>query len=647
MNPTFDDTEWSRVTIPHTWNNEGDPPLKGYYRGPGWYRNSFKPDPTWKNKRVFVRFEGASLVTRAYLNGHLLGEHKGGFAAFCFELTPYLHLDTANCLAVCVDNSRREDVIPLSGDFTIFGGLYRPVTFIVTDLINITPLDHGSPGIFIHQTDVSDARAEVQVDTEISNGSLAKQKIEARLTIKDADGKNTVASAVAKTIPSKAAALLGQKVIIPHPHLWNGVADPHLYTARVELFSSGALVDAVEQPLGLRYFKFDRVKGFSLNGKPIQIHGVAKHQDWDATGWAVAEKQLDTDLALMREMGVTGVRLAHYQHNEYFYKLCDREGLLVWTELPLVNDVRGTREFLDNARQQLSELIRQNLNHPSVILWSLYNEIGPSNTNDPVPIVKSLEKLAKTEDPTRPTTGALSIDGIEKLQKVGRIQDILALNVYPGWYIGVPQDMGGIVDKWNAVYGSHGMIISEYGAGASLNQHQQSFEGRQGRAPNAWHPEEWQTLVHEANYSALRGRTNVYGSFVWNMFDFASAGRKEGDRPAVNDKGLVTRDRKVRKDAYYFYQANWTAKPMVYITSRRDTERTTSATDIRVFSNCAKVLLTVNGKHCGEVAGDDLHTFVWKAVPLQPGENVIEVEARSVDGIARDSCRWTCRASQS
>jgi len=229
---------------------------------------------------------------------------------------------------------------------------------------------------------------------------------------------------------------------------------------------------------------------------------------------------------------------------------------------------------------------------------------------------------------------------------VGQLNDILALNVYPGWYIGTPEDMGAIIDKWNVLYGTNGIIISEYGAGANIRQHEQKIMARTGRAPKDWHPEEWQATVHEKNYAAIQARPYVYGSFVWNMFDFASASRNEGLTPAINDKGLVTRDRKTRKDAYFFYQANWSSKSMVHVTSCRDTERTNSVTDVKVYSNCSKVSLMVNGKSYGETEGNGLHIFVWTDIRLKAGENLIEVEAVSPDEILHDSCQWNCVLKQ-
>lgn len=607
----FDDHAWQPVTIPHTFDLDTDPPAKNYYRGPAWYRKSFATDPAWKGRRVFLRFEAASLVADVSLNGQRLGEHRGGFTAFGFELTDRLNPTggAPNVLAVRVDNARREDVIPLGGDFTVYGGLYRPVSLLV--MAASAPADVAVAYTF-------DARGDAHVTVGNLSGS-------AECSILDAAG-----AVVARSDDGR--------LVVPQPHRWNGVADPYLYRVRIDYPAQGTPLDTSEVEIGFRTVAVDPHRGFLLNGKPLQIHGVDRHQDWAGTGWAISHAQQDTDLKIMREMGVTGVRLAHYPHNQYFYSLCDRAGLLVWAELPLVNDVRGTPEFLANAKQQLTELIEQSRNHPSIVFWSLYNEPSPKNPVPVAPIIAELKALAKRLDPSRLTTGALAMDGAKKLPAVGKLNDVLAINPYPGWYLGTADDMGAILDQTNAAYGSHGLIVSEYGAGANIAQHQADFTGRPpGRAPAAWHPEEWQAIVHEKNYAAIRARPFVYGSFVWNQFDFASAGRNEGGTPGINDKGLVTRDRKTRKDAYYFYQANWTTAPMVHLTSARFTPRPAGAVTVKAYSNCAAVELFLDGRSLGTVHPDDLHRARWPSVRLTPGHH--ELEARAPDGVT-DHCSW-------
>lgn len=632
----FADADWQSVTLPHTYNAQDALPGTAMYQGPAWYRKTFTASAEWKGRRVFVRFEAASLAADVYLNGSKLGNHQGGFAAFCFELTPDLHIGAANTFAVRVDN-KRGTISPLGGDFTIFGGLYRSVSLIVTGPVDITPLDFAGPGVYLKQTSVSEAGAEVEVATKVSNRSGQLQNIAARVTILDARNKSVVTGRAGAVLKAGETGEVKQTIIISKPHLWNGTADPYLYKARIELLNGNSTVDAIEQPLGLRYFKVDPQRGFMLNGKPMQIHGVDLHQDGGAMGWAVTEKDEDRDMGILREMGADGVRLAHYQHSDHFHTLCDRNGVLVWSELALVNNVRHTDEFRANVRQQLTELIRQNFNHPAIVMWSMHNEIG--SRDKPTDIIKELADLAHAEDPTRPTTGAASGDTMANLPDVMNALDLVSLNIYSGWYGGKPEDLGAELDKYNLKYGSRGVSLSEYGAGASVRQHQQGMTERP--APNGrWHPEEWQAIQHEIQYPIIQARSYTWGSFLWVMFDFASAGRHEGDLDGINDKGLVTRDRVTRKDAFYFYKANWNPEPMIYITSRRDTERKTATSAIKVYSNSPKVTIKLNGKSLGEAVSAASHVFLLQDLSLAEGENLIEAEGALNGKIVKDSCRW-------
>ena len=552
-----------------------------------------------------------------------------------------LKLGQPNEIAVRVDNTRGV-ISPLGGDFTIFGGLYRDVSLLVTGPIAITPLDYASPGVYLKPISVTRDRADVDVTTKVSNRADLERYLDVVTSFLNAQGR-VVARARSKAMikPGETQNLV-QTISIRYPHLWNGVADPYLYTARVELFDGTRRVDEVDQPLGPRFFSVDPSLGFMLNGRPMQIHGVCRHQDWAGTGWAISEKQQETDMAIMREMGVNGVRLAHYQHNPYFYSLCDKNGVLAWAELALVNNVRNTDDFRADVRQQLTELIRQNYNHPSIVMWSMYNEVGSRGKDKPGAIIKELSDLSHQEDPTRPTTGAASGDTMANLPDVMQAVDLISLNIYSGWYGGMPADLGREIDRYNKRYGSKGVSVSEYGAGASIKQHQEGMS----KPPNPnshFHPEEWQAILHEIAYSQIESRPYVWGSFLWNIFDFASAGRHEGDADGINDKGLVTRDRKVKKDAFYFYKANWTTEPMVYITSRRDQDRTSGSIDVKVYSNCPKVTVKINGQSIGGVRTVSDHVFVLKGVPLVVGDNTVEVEGQANDRTVRDSCIWRYR----
>ena len=368
----------------------------------------------------------------------------------------------------------------------------------------------------------------------------------------------------------------------------------------------------------------------------MQIHGVNKHQCRQDKGWAVSEADLDEDFALIREMGCTGVRLAHYPHAAYAYDVCDRQGLLVWAEIPLVNQITDSPEFFANAKQQLVEMIRQNYNHPSIVFWSLSNEMQSEKYPRFHDLLRELNTLAKAEDPDRLTV--VANDKVWR-ETVNRESEILAFNSYPGWYYGKPDDMGLMLDLWNEAGHHRGIGVSEYGAGASIKHHDQALI--KPKASSLWHPEEWQAHVHELNYMAIAARPFVWGSFVWNMFDFASAGRNEGDTHSRNDKGLVTFDRKTRKDAFFFYQANWSAQPVLHITGSRHTPRRESSTPVKVYANAKAVTLQVNGRDAGAGRAAGFGIFIWDDVRLAKGRNTVTAQAEINGAKLADQCVWT------
>ena len=387
--PNWIDSSWQAVSIPHNWGWAEAQVGKDYYRGPGWYRRELAVTPE-PGKRYFLRFEAASLVADVYLNGKLLGEHRGGFGAFCFEITTNLSASGMNLLAVRVSNKSEPDIAPLSGDFSVYGGLYRPVHLLVTGEENFTPTDHGSPGVAWLQTKVTKNEATIDVTAQISNGTRKDQWQTLVATVLDAKG-NPVASREEKImLAPNVTAPYWLRVTVPHPHLWNGRKDPYLYRAVVELRATNGIVDSVEQPLGLRFYSVDPDKGFFLNGQPYDLHGVDKHQDRFNKGWAVSEADLDEDISLIKEIGATVVRCAHYQHSDYFYSLCDQAGILVWAEIPQVNEINPSEQFEETSRNQLLDLIRQNINHPSIFVWSLFNEIARRHAG-PAPRVAGFE----------------------------------------------------------------------------------------------------------------------------------------------------------------------------------------------------------------------------------------------------------------
>jgi len=634
----FDDGIWQTVSIPHNWGWEEAQAGKVYYRGPGWYRRELAIARE-AGKRYFLRFEAASLVTDVYLNGKLLGEHRGGFGAFCFEITAGLSASGTNLLAVRVDNSKFADVAPLSGDFSVYGGLYRPVHLISTGAEDFTPLDHGSPGVAWLETSVSKTQAVLDVTAQISNGTRSKQSRTLVATVLDADGICVASNEQIITLAPIVTAPYFVRVTVPQPHLWNGRKDPYLYRVAVELRLANEVVDSVEQQIGLRYYSVDPDEGFFLNGQSYHLHGVDKHQDRFNEGWAVSKADLDEDISLIKEMGCTVVRCAHYQHSDYFYSLCDQAGILVWAEIPQVDKIGADEKFAETSRGQLLDLIRQNINHPSIFVWSLFNELRPGNP-DPHRELQDLKNVANSEDPTRPAIAATCTSDLPEMNK---IPDLLGWNIYPGWYSnwGTKDDFGASLDKRRFDSKSGGICTSEYGAGANVSQHEEN--PRQPITASQWHPEEWQSLVHESAWAAMKERPFVWGTFVWCMFDFAVSTRHEGGIPGRNDKGLVTYDRKIKKDAFYFYKANWSDEPVLYITSRRYTERTNAVTDVKVYSNADEVGLLLNGnlqdRHSEAING----VFVWQDVKLSPGENHVTARAERNGKTLSDSVVWTLK----
>ena len=614
-----------RVDLPHTWNAQDA--LSGkidYKRGIGNYEKNLFIRPEWKGKRLFIRFEGVNNIADVFINRRHIGEHRGGYGAFIFEITGKVEYGKENSILVRVNNGEQLDIMPLVGDFNFYGGIYRDVHLLITDETCISPLDYASPGVRLIQDSVSHRYAKVRAIVDLSNGSSGNQEVE--LNVRLLDGQRVVKEGT-KNVNLSGNEVMQQELTfeIDQPHLWNGRQDPFLYQAEVTLFRNGQMVDRVTQPLGLRFYRIDPDKGFFLNGKHLPLQGVCRHQDRSEVGNALRPQHHEEDVALMLEMGVNAVRLAHYPQATYFYDLMDKNGIIVWAEIPFVGPGGyNDKGFVDlpafraNGKEQLKELIRQHYNHPSICVWGLFNELTELGDN-PVEYIKKLNVLAHQEDTTRPTTSASN-----QMGDLNFITDAIAWNRYDGWYGGTPADLGKWLDRMHKDHPKICIAISEYGAGASIYHQQDSLVKT---VPTSWwHPENWQTYYHIENWKTISSRPYVWGSFVWNMFDFGAAHRTEGDRPGINDKGLVTFDRKVRKDAFYFYKANWNREePMLYLTGKRNTVRTQRLQTITAFTNQAGAELFVNGKSYGKAIPDSYAILEWKNVELEPGENEIKV----------------------
>jgi beta-galactosidase len=486
-------------------------------------------------------------------------------------------------------------------------------------------------------------------------------------TIQDASGK-TVASDPGKPVTlATNVAVVHAELQIPKPRLWRGTKDPYLYRVVMTLRGpTGALLDRVIQPLGLRTVKFDPNEGFFLNGEHLALKGVSMHQDRPIKGWAISRSDQEEDFGVLTDMGANAVRLAHYQHDQYSYELADARGIVAWAEIPLVNKVSfdgspASPALAANARQQLIELIRQNYNHPSVAVWSIANEIDLTaiQTNGPsaaAALLESLNLLAKSEDPGRATTLADCCEqvvrpnvGSENTAAALRppivgIADTVGYNRYFGWYYGQFSDFGAMLDEAHARHPQLPLCVSEYGAGAALTQHSDDAMGGPIYPPGRRHPEEFQNLYHEASWNALRARPYLWAAFIWNLFDFSSDSRNEGDLTDINDKGLVSYDRRVRKDAFYFYRANWSTQPTLHLTGRRYTDRPYGVLDVKAHSNAARARLSVNGTDQGETpcAGG---ICLWRSVHLVPGTNNLRATAVIAGTSVSDTVRWTFSGS--
>jgi beta-galactosidase len=662
---SFDDRAWQSITVPHTWNRLGEyqttrSPATDNRQGLGWYRLRFTPALA-RGERAFLQFDGVGNLAEVWLNGRKIGEHAGAFSRFRFDVTDALQAGRSNLLVVKADNSKpapgssTQHVIPLSGDFFIYGGLYRDVSLIATRAIHIDLMDAGGPGVYAHATQITEQQATVLVRARLRNDARSTAQVVMDVRIRDAEGR-VVATQSQKVRPAPTATTeFPAQVALPRPHLWNGRADPYLYTFSVELRDGATVLDAVTEPLGIRAFRIDANQGFFLNGQHLPLQGVSRHQDRAGKGWALEPADHDEDMALIAELGANTVRFAHYQHAPRWFELADRYGMIVWAEIPFVNQAYlsgdgPTAELVANARQQLTELIRQNYNHPSVVTWSVGNEVDLRPPTRGVPgkslgLLENLNALSREEDPHRPTVFADCCESQPgpprgDVEILAGATDLIGYNRYSGWYYGKASDLGPTLDLFHARHPRLPLSVSEYGAGGAFTQHS---DNATGGALDPWgrpHPEEYQAWYHEESWRQIRTRPYIWASWVWNMFDFAADLREEGEAIDLNDKGLVSYDRKRRKDAFYFYKAQWSADPLVHITGRRYAHRAYPLTDVRVYSNARSVSLTQNGNALGNSECPE-RVCVWRNVKLSAGTNTFIASADFGGRVVSDSVTWT------
>ncbi len=607
--------QWMTLDLPHTWNNlDGEDGHDDYQRTKATYIKYFSYQH--ENQRVFIEFEGANSITHVFLNGIYLGEHKGGYSRFRFELTQ--HLKEENELIVYVDNRHDEDVYPLTADFTFFGGIYRPVHLIFTDHICFDLLHKGADGVYVTQKDITKDQAIFDVDIYIDYVEKTIHHVNIKTIVKDMD--NHVVASMISEHSSTQERHVKQTLSIDSPHLWHGIKDPYLYTIHIDLYIDNQCVDQRIIPTGFRFFHVDN-ESFYLNGERYKLYGVCRHQDREHLGNALLDEMHKEDIELIEEIGANSIRLAHYQQADFMYTLCDQKGFIVWAEIPYISrtslsDLKGL-----NAQTQMEELVKQNYNHSSICMWGIGNEItlrGERGSSDD--IFASLHTLTKTIDPYRLSTIA-QLANVNFTDQHNNITDLIGYNLYFGWYVGQAEDIKEWLKNYHLIHPNKPVCISEYGAEGIINIHSEE--------PKPWdYSEEYHAWYHETNYSIIEKTSYVWGSYVWNMFTFASDSRAEGNTKGINNKGLVSFDRQTKKDAFYYYQAKWSKKPMLHLTAKRFTHRLKKEIEVKTYSNQHEVQFFQNDVYIGTVTSE---TGVFKLnVTLNHGGNKITVKTRDL-----------------
>ena len=606
----YHDGSESRLDLPHTWNAlDGQDGGGDYWRGTCVYEKDFPMPAHGENELIYLQFNGVNASAKVILNGAVVMTHDGGYSTFRADVTD--HLRDSNHLVVEVDNSKNDRVYPQKADFTFYGGIYRDVLLLTVSRDHFDLDHHGGSGLAVTPT-VDGKTGRVNVKTWITG------KGEVSVVLRDAKG-NAVAAGSGTDCD----------LTIPNVHLWDGIADPYLYTCEAVLSVDGRAVDAVSARFGVRSFHVDPQKGFFLNGRSYPLRGVCRHQDWKGIGNALHKEHHDTDMTIIKEMGANTLRLAHYQHDQYFYDLCDEAGLVVWAEIPYIS------EHMPNGREntisQMTELIVQNYNHPSICVWGISNEITIS-TKDKADMMdnhKVLNDLVHRLDPTRLTTLACySVCG--PFNPVAhKVSDLVSWNLYLGWYVPGMFLNELWVDFFHKVYPNRCLGYSEYGCECMPQLHTD-------------HPkrldqsEEYQCKYHEHMLRFFDKRPWMWATHLWNTFDFAADARNQGGEPGMNHKGIVTFDRKTKKDSFYLYKAWWSSEPFVYIAGRRFVDRPNAKSTITVYTNQPSVTLYINGKKAATQTGEKVFRFPITVsgemkIEAVAGEYRDEISIRKVD----------------
>ena len=646
-----DDSSWETVNIPHTWNNkDADDETPGFYRGPAWYRKQLFVDKSQEGRQAVIYFEGVNQEVRFYLNGQFVGEHKGGYTRFCFDITSHLRYGQENLFAIYVNNVYNPNIPPLSADFTFFGGIYRDVYLQFMNPVHIATNDYASSGVYIRTPEVNNSAASVEITTLLTNNTLQPAEIRVENVICDADGKEVKKTqAEIKLASGETKTDISKKIKIDSPRLWD-IDDPYRYMVYTRILDNkkGTLLDEVVNPLGLRWFKFDSEKGFFLNGKWRKLIGTARHQDYFQKGNALRDELHVQDVLLLKEMGGNFLRVSHYPQDPVIMEMCDKLGIVTSVEIPVVNAVTETEEFLQNSVEMAKEMVRQDFNRPSVMIWGYMNEIflrRPYTEGKQLEdyyrftekVARALEVTIREEDPSRYTMMAYhNMPQYYEDAHLTEIPMIQGWNLYQGWYEPDINEFQRLLDRAHKVYKGKVLMVTEYGPGVDPGLH--SYQ------PERFDFSQEYGLVYHKHYlREMMKRPFIAGSSLWNLNDFYSESRVDAV-PHVNNKGVVGLDRE-KKDVYWFYKTALSRRPILVIGNREwksrggvvNTAQKECIQSVPVFSNAEEVELFVNNKSLGKKKVED--NYALFDVPFVGGENLLEAVAVAGDSKLRDMLR--------
>lgn len=610
------------VNLPHTYNQEEAKTGEEIFRGATWYQKKLDLNSTDIEKELYLEIGAASLQSVIYVNGEKAAVNKTGYSMFRVYLTPYIE-EGENLIAIRVSNEKDNTVYPLAGDFTFFGGIYRDVFLIKVEKQHFHLTDHSRDGLTISTEKINENDYEFKTKIHLNNTEDKVKTATLRLAINDQEENVIHKWKKEVELAANSSLVLDERENIENPQEWQGVSNPYLHQLHAELLIDGKVVDERTISFGFREVIVTSDQGVFLNGEAIQLNGVSRHQDFGEHGTAITKEMMDLDMSLITEMGANTVRLSHYQHDDYFYELCDREGLLVWTEIPFNTIPTTTDSENTNAKEQLVSLIQQTRNHPSVFIYGIQNEITIAVENEHIyNLVKELNELAKELDPDRYTAQA-NIYSVDNESPIHRLTDLVGYNLYYGWYYGELDDLGERMDAFHKENPEIPVMISEFGSDA--NPQYQTYEPKVRD-----YTESYQLKLHENVIHTIDTRPYLLGGTVWNMFDFNSDGRDEGGKKGYNQKGLVTSDRKLKKDAFYLYKANWSKEPFVKIAESRFKKRHRKNNQFTILSNLPTFEVYLNNEKVMEVPSQGAKTIL-PDITLEEGINKLEIIGQDTD----------------